>query len=160
MKMVILALGLILSVGAFADQPPAATQSESEIPLNLEVTKKPSSSEGLAGRIFYSMAILAILGGGMFYFVRRYSIPKTSKSQTQIKVISQHYFGPKKSVALIRIAGESMLIGITDANINLVKSLSLLDEDVPEQVPQNFSDTLETAGEEFVTRKLQGMRNI
>ncbi len=157
----------------------AKAQSESEIPLNLEAEKKSASSEGVAGRVFYSVAILLILGGGLFYFVKRYSIPKTSKSQAQIKVLSQHFFGPKKSVALIRIAGESMLIGITDNQINLVKSLSLLDEEVPEEVPQNFSRTLETKtdlepqvkaadDEEFaisgirdiVQRKLQGMRNI
>lgn len=161
------------------DTVAAKAPVESEIPLNLEAEKKNISSDGMAGRVFYSIAILAILGGGMFYFVKRYSIPKTSKSQAQIKILSQHYFGPKKSVALIRIAGESMLIGITDNSINLVKSLSLLDEDVPEEIPQNFSRTLESKtdldpkvqaaeDEEFaisgirdvVQRKLQGMRNI
>lgn len=159
--------------------PVEKVQAESEIPLNYNEQKKSASSDGIAGKVIYSLAILMMLAGGLFYFLKRYSIPKTSKSQTQIKILSQHYFGPKKSVALIRVAGESILIGVTDNQINLVKSMSLLDEDVPEEVPQNFSKTLKSkasddelgateTGEEFaisgirdiVQRKLQGMRNI
>jgi flagellar protein FliO/FliZ len=122
--------------------------AETEIPLNLETNKKATTSEGMAGKIIYSIAILLILGGGLIYMVRRYSLPKNSKTQTQIKVLSQHHFGPKRSLALVRVAGESILIGITDQNINLVKSLSMLDEEIPEEVPQNFEKTLKQKNQE------------
>ncbi len=152
--------------------------AETEIPLNLESPKKAVASEGMVGKVIYSLAILALLAGGGFYFLRKYSMPKNAKTQAQIKVLSQHHFGPKKSLALVRVAGESILIGITDQNINLVKSLSLLDEDIPEEMPKTFSKTLNeqvqsdesttTQEEDFaisgikdiVHRRLKSMRNF
>ena len=116
--------------------------AEAEIPLNLEAPKKSAAAEGVAGKILYTVIVLMMLAGGLFYFLRRYSMPKNSKVQNQIKILSQQHFGPKKSLALVRVAGESILIGITENNINLVKSLSLLDEDIPENIPKSFSATL------------------
>ena len=154
------------------------TPAETEIPLNLESPKKAAASEGMVGKVIYSLAILALLAGGAFYFLRKYSMPKNAKTQAQIKVLSQHHFGPKKSLALVRVAGESILIGITDQNINLVKSLSLLDEDIPDEMPKTFSKTLNeqvqseegstTQEEDFaisgikdiVHRRLKSMRNF
>jgi flagellar protein FliO/FliZ len=55
--------------------------------------------------------------------------------------LTQHYLGPKKSLAIIRVAGESILIGVTDTNINMIKSLALLDDEVPEEIhSNNFAD--------------------
>ena len=125
--------------------------AETEIPLNLEAPKKAAASEGIMGKVIYSIAILTLLAGGIFYFLRKYSMPKNSKMPTQIKVLSQHHFGPKRSLALVRVAGESILIGITDQNINLIKSLSLLDEDIPEEMPKSFSKTLKDQSEDEVT---------
>ncbi len=151
--------------------------AETEIPLNLETPKKSAATEGIIGKVIYSLAILTLLAGGLFYFLRKYSLPKNAKTQAQIKVLSQHHFGPKRSLAMVRVAGETILIGITDQNINLVKSLSLLDEDIPEDTPKNFSATLNdqvkvdsetTQDEDFaisgikdiVHRRLKSMRNF
>lgn len=156
-------------------EAPAATVAESEIPLNLEVAKKSATSDNLASKVVYSLGLLLLLAGGLFLLVKKFSVPKNAGAPTQIKLVSQHHFGPKRSLALIRVAGESMLIGVTDQQINLVKSLSLLDEDVPDEVPQNFSKTLKTKTEvtnadeedfaisgikDVVQRKLRGMRNF
>ena len=64
----------------------------------------------------------------------------------QIKVLSQHYLGPKRSLAIIHVAGESMLVGITDSNISMIKSLSLIDDEVPTTVPKTFADALAAPG--------------
>ncbi len=60
----------------------------------------------------------------------------------QIKVLSQHYLGPKKSLAIVHVAGESILIGVTDQNISMIKSLSLIDDEVPANLPNTFGQTL------------------
>jgi flagellar protein FliO/FliZ len=60
----------------------------------------------------------------------------------QIKVLSQHHLGPKKSLAIIHVAGESMLVGITDNNISMIKSLSLIDDEVPADMPNTFGQTM------------------
>lgn len=122
--------------------PKIDNRKESEIPLNLEGKKKASEDSSSLFRIVMSLAVLGVVGTGAFIFLRKYSVPKASKHQTQIKVLQQHYLGPKKSLAIVRVAGESILIGITDNNINMLKSLSLLDDEIPEEAPQSFGKVL------------------
>ena len=84
----------------------------------------------------------AIIGGG-FVMTKQWSKQKMKNPHTHIKILTQHHIGPKKSLAIIRVAGESILIGITDQNINLIKELSLLDEDIPETNSNTqFSETI------------------
>lgn len=118
------------------------TRKESEIPLNLEAHKKSASEDGGVFRILFTLSMLGLVGTGAFFFLRKYSVPKDRKHQTQIKVLQQHYLGPKKSLAIVRVAGESILIGVTDHNITMIKSLSLLDDEVPEEAPKNFEKVL------------------
>lgn len=118
------------------------TRKESEIPLNLEKDKKAASEGGGVFRILFTLSILGLVGAGAYFFLRKYKIPKAMKHQTQIKVLQQHYLGPKKSLAIVRVAGESILIGVTDHNISMIKALSLLDDEVPEESPQNFEKVL------------------
>ena len=115
---------------------------ESEIPLNLDGGKKVAQEGSSVFRIIFTLSILGLVGAGAFFFLRKYKIPKASKHQTQIKVLQQHYLGPKKSLAIVRVAGESILVGITDHNISMIKSLSLLDDEVPEEAPQSFGRVL------------------
>lgn len=112
---------------------------ETEIPVQMETVKKGDSHESPFLRIFISLGVIGILGGGAFHFLRKYRYSNDPKSQAaQIKIITQHYLGPKKSLAIVRVAGESVLIGVTEQNITMIKSLSLLDEDVPEETPKEF----------------------
>lgn len=119
------------------------TRSEAEIPLNFEAKKNAVSEGSGLFRILFTLSLLGLVGTGAFVFLRKYSIPKAKKHQTQIKVLQQHYLGPKKSLAIVRVAGESILIGITDHNISMIKSLSLLDDEVPVEAPQNFDRVLQ-----------------
>jgi flagellar protein FliO/FliZ len=61
----------------------------------------------------------------------------------RIKVLTQHHLGPKKSLMIVEVAGESMLIGVTDSNISMLKSLSLIDDEIPEQLPHSFENAIE-----------------
>ncbi|MFV8257485.1 FliO/MopB family protein [Bdellovibrio bacteriovorus] len=117
-------------------------RKESEILLNLESNKKAASEGGGVFRILFTLSMLGVVGTGAFFFLRKYKVPKAMKHQTQIKVLQQHYLGPKKSLAIVRVAGESILIGVTDHNISMIKSLSLLDDEVPEEAPQSFGKVL------------------
>lgn len=124
-------------------KPVVDTRKENEIPLNLDAAKTASSEGSSIFRILFSLALLGLIGTGAFIFLRKYAVPKAMKNQTQIKVLQQHYLGPKKSLAIVRVAGESILIGVTDHNINMIKSLSLLDDEVPEEMPQSFDSVIE-----------------
>jgi flagellar protein FliO/FliZ len=122
-----------------AVEAPKKDLKETEIPVQLEPTKKAAGSESSVFRFILSFSIIGALGCAAYFLLRKYKFSNSTKSQaTQIKVLSQHYLGPKKSLAIVRVAGESVLIGITDHNISMIKSLSLLDEDIPEETPREF----------------------
>lgn len=134
-----------------AEKLPATTQSqaavEEQIPLNIDVVKKATDATPASNRILLTGLIISAMLGGAYYFVRKYKTSNTiNKSSMQIKVLSQHYLGPKRSLAIIHVAGESMLVGITDSNISMIKSLSLIDDEVPTTIPKNFADALAAPG--------------
>jgi flagellar protein FliO/FliZ len=119
---------------------PKDTRSEKEIPVQLEAPVKANTGSNLWLKLVMTVSILGIAGAAFYLWARNQKRGSTSKNQmTQIKILSQTHLGPKKSLALIRVAGESILIGVTDQNINLIKALSLLDEEVPEEVPNSFN---------------------
>jgi flagellar protein FliO/FliZ len=116
--------------------------SESEIPVHLEAANKNTNAESPVKRMMFSFMLLGVLGCGGFFFLRKYiQNSPNKKSGKDIQVLTQHYLGPKKSLAIIRVAGESILIGVTDQNISLIKSLALLDEEIPQETPKSFKNT-------------------
>ena len=46
------------------------------------------------------------------------------RSKKMIEVISNHHLGPKKSIAVVRVAGNMLVLGITDDAINLITRIS------------------------------------
>ena len=121
----------------------AAKLSEDQIPLSIGATKKAAESTSGTTKALMSMMIVLLLIASTYYFVRRYKFSNTiNKSNTRIQVLSQHFLGPKKSLAIIHVAGESILVGITDQNISMIKSLSLIDDEVPADTPNNFGQTM------------------
>jgi flagellar protein FliO/FliZ len=132
-----------------------ATAKENEIPLSLEATKKVSSSESTYFRIVMVIALLGILASGTWVLVRKNRTQDIKRNKNEIKVLAQHYLGPKKSLAVVRVAGESILVGITDAQINMIKTLSLMDDELPEFASQNFRSELDERliDEEVINQK-------
>ncbi|MBY0554648.1 flagellar biosynthetic protein FliO [bacterium] len=132
-------------------QAPAekAKLAEDQIPLLIEADKKNADVGSSTSKAMMSAVIILALLGTTYYFVRKYKISNTiNKSNMQIKVLTQHYLGPKKSLAIIHVAGESILVGITDTNISMIKSLSLIDDEVPADMPKTFSESMnQKAGE-------------
>jgi flagellar protein FliO/FliZ len=130
---------------------------EEEIPVKLEAAKKAEATASPWYRMLLGLLIIGLLAGGSFIAIKRRSI-KSGKSSLapEIKILTKHFLGPKKELLIVRVAGESILIGVTDQNINLIKSLSLLDEDIPEEVPQSFAGIMEAGGaKEPALRKSQ-----
>lgn len=155
---------LVVSTFAFANEEAAtatsestvalAAKSEDQIPLNIDQVKKSSDGSSTSTRLMMTGLILSGLLGSAYYFVRKYKTSNSiNKSNMQIKVLSQHYLGPKRSLAIIRVAGESILIGVTDTNISMIKSLSLLDDEVPAETPATFSAAMNQNSES--TQKTQ-----
>lgn len=136
-----------LAAAKEAEVKASEVKKESEIPIlaaakTAEHTQKKESS---ATRIILSLGLVLGLLFGFSFFLKKYIKRSPHKKNSQIKVLTQHYLGPKKSLAIIRVAGESMLIGVTDQNINLIKPLALLDEEIPDNTSNNFSKSLDNS---------------
>ncbi len=157
MKVFLVTVMTLGSLMVFADETaaPAATETpavtamattklaEDQIPLVIDAGKKGAETTSSGTKAMASMVIVMCLIGASYFLVRKYKTSNViNKSNMQIKVLTQHYLGPKKSLAIIHVAGESILVGITDTNISMLKSLSLIDDEVPADMPKNFSDTL------------------
>ena len=118
--------------------------AEDQIPLKIDAGVKATDSQSQAGKLVLTLAVLVGMLGTGFYFIRKYSFSnKESKSNIKIKILTQHHLGPKKTLAVVRVAGESILIGVTDQNISMIKSLSLIDDEIPvESGPEHFEQAL------------------
>lgn len=125
--------------------PANAKLSEDQIPLTIETTKKASESGSATTKALMSGFIILALLGTSYYFVRKYRVSNVvnNKANMKIQILTQHYLGPKKSLAIVHVAGESILIGITDNNISMIKSLSLIDDEVPADMPKSFSESMQ-----------------
>jgi flagellar biogenesis protein FliO len=53
-----------------------------------------------------------------------------------IEMVANHYLGPKKSIAVLRVAGRLLVVGVTNENINLIAQL-------PVGASANLDETLE-----------------
>jgi len=129
----------------FEIPPNESVKSESEIPLNLRANNTKTPEGATTSKILVTFFVLGSLLIGGLVFAKKFSRTNITNSQNEIKVLTQHWLGPKKSIAVIRVAGESILLGITDQNINLIKSLSLLDEDIPDApIQSSFNQALQS----------------
>jgi flagellar protein FliO/FliZ len=156
-------------------------KSEKEIPVSLPSEAKATTASRDLAKYFYAFAAMALLGVGTVFGVRKYFSKVISKAEnTQIKIVTQHYLGPKKKLAIVRVAGESILIGVTEQNINMIKSLSLLDEDIPDVTAKDFKNELKSKEsglsenkfeeqydefsmsgvQDFVSKRLKNMRTL
>jgi flagellar protein FliO/FliZ len=118
-------------------------KAEKDIPVLGTKTKTAKSSGSAITRILFSLAVLCIALFATTVGLKRWAKRRQGKTQhTAIKILTQHFIGPKKSLAIVQVAGETILIGVTDQNITMLKSLALLDEEIPEQMPKNFDAAL------------------
>lgn len=134
---------------------------ESEIPVFIS-DKKEAKSEttSFAWRLLASMGILAVVAGGMVYASKRWNFKKDKGGQkTRIEILHQLHMGPKKSLGLIRVAGEVILIGITDQNISMLKTIALIDDELEGALGgKDFNGFLDDEFEMQDVRTLTGPR--
>ena len=151
-------LSLILSCSIFSYAEESAKLAENEIPLSITAEKKNIETNSSVKAVVSGVIVIVLLTAS-YYYVRKYKTSNViNKSNMQIKVLTQHYLGPKKSLAIIHVAGESILVGITDANISLIKSLSLIDDELQAaEMPKNFKESLNQSAAQITPQKEKSM---
>lgn len=90
---------------------------------------------------FIVLGFLAVVILFSFFKVRKLSIRNRSLSLngTKIRILAQRFLDQKKSIAIIQVSGENLLVGITEQNISVLKTLSLLNEETSKEVSKTPS---------------------
>lgn len=119
---------------------------ESEIPVFAATTQEKKTAGAGIERLVITLFVVCVVLGAALFGIKRWSINRKGQagSPTKIQILTQYHLGPKKSLAIVQVAGEAILIGITDQNISMLKTLALIDDEVPGLVPKNFSDELDS----------------
>lgn len=129
-------------------------KKESEIPVFSKSEKLVKSENSLLWRLVASLALVAVIGGSLIVAGRRWGRKKNlGGEKARIEILHQYHLGPKKSLALVRVAGEALLIGCTDQSINMLKSVTLIDDELEGILGKDFNGFLE---DEF---KVEDMRS-
>lgn len=135
----------VLQPAAKAAEASKDKRPESEIPVFVDKAETKKAGGSSLERLVMTLAVVCVLLGAALFGLKRWAARrgKYVSSPTKINILTQHHLGPKKSLAIIQVAGEAILIGITDHNISMLKTLALIDDEVPGVVPKNFADELE-----------------
>ncbi len=110
------------------------------------VSQSAGMSKGMGSEswvtAFLGLGVVVTLIFGLAWFVKRFSgLNGTGKSH--IKVLTVLPVGARERVALIEVAGEQLLIGITAQNINLLKNFEGIVVRPPD-APSDFASRLQS----------------
>jgi flagellar protein FliO/FliZ len=140
------------------------TQSEEQIPVRIAQAGQKTPAEASLTKMVAYCFLIVLLGGGTIWYVRKSRKQSNTQAKaTDIKILSQLHLAPKRQLTLIRVSGETLLIGVTEHQITMLKSLSLLDEEIPEELPKSFSKTMlanESSREEDEDFSISGIRDV
>jgi flagellar protein FliO/FliZ len=129
---------------AKAEAKPEAELKESEIPVVMSAKKAEADKGNSIWRMVASLAIVAVTAAIGLFVSKRWARKKDKGGQkARIEMMHQLHLGPRKSIGLIRVAGETMLVGITDQNINMLKAVTLIDDELEHVMGKDFNGFLE-----------------
>lgn len=138
------------------NQVAVQTPTEAQIPVLKNERSPKAEAPSNWMRLIGSAVFVLVLTAGLIVVIKKVSKQKNIVGKkVRIEVLHQHFLGPKKSVALIQVAGEAVLIGVTDHNINMIKSVALIDDEVDGE-PQDFNGFLE---EDFTVEQLTAQKS-
>ncbi|MFH1701052.1 MAG: flagellar biosynthetic protein FliO [Candidatus Zixiibacteriota bacterium] len=166
----LLLLLFIIPVWAENDMPaetetnpaPAVENSASKDPVVPSVTGEilPSLS-----RIGIALAVIVAIIYLTVFLLKKISgkgLGRAARGKT-VQIVEHTYLAPKKSVCLLKMADRAVLVGITEANINLLTECEW--DELPEEnrqmitkAPKGFQSALtEAAGKLFKSRAAKGV---
>lgn len=117
---------------------------ESDIPVMIAPKKAAKEESSILWRLVASVGLILTVAGALVFASKKWGRKADKGGQkARIEMMHQFHLGPKKSVALLRVSGEAFLIGITDQNINMLKSVTLIDDELEQALNPDFNGFLE-----------------
>lgn len=125
---------------------------ESEIPAFRGSEKTTEASSSPLARLLFGAGIILTLAFGLLLAAKRFGKKSSlQNSNVRMDIVAQKAISPKQNLVVVRVAGEHILIGATDNSVNMIKSISLIDDEAQDNLPQDFNNFLE---DEFVEQPL------
>ncbi|MCC6544145.1 MAG: flagellar biosynthetic protein FliO [Nitrospirae bacterium] len=102
--------------------------------------KDPPGFTGSFIKMVTALGIVLSLLFAIVYLVKKYLGKKIGLSgqDQKIRVVTSTYLGPKKSIALVEIAGEKIVVGVTATHISMLTKLGK-DEDFVEVLKEKIN---------------------
>jgi hypothetical protein len=117
---------------------------ESQIPIYSKGKTIEKASSDPYWRVIATVVVICIFGAAAIFIARKRGFKRNQPGLgARIEVLHQHHFSPKKGLALIRVAGEVMLISMTDQSISMIKPVALIDDEVSGIMGKDFNNFLE-----------------
>lgn len=114
--------------------------SEDQIPVFKKRQEEKKNMDAKTHEVLLSLVVIFMFLIGGIVVVRKWFNKKQKFIEDEkIQVLTQHYLGPKKSLAIVQVGAHNILIGVTDQNINMIKTLSTKENVSPEQDLPNWS---------------------
>jgi flagellar biosynthetic protein FliO len=124
-----------------------------------------NSSPDVVSGAFQMLTALGIVLGGLllvFYFMKRYLKRDVGGSSGQlIQVIASQYIGIKKTIALVKVPGTILVVGVSNDKISMLTKIE--DKEIIEAIQQeasgispSFSDHLQRLTARFKSAKTGG----
>lgn len=142
-----------------SDTQPLASVLKGDVTAK-QLIPKTSGPPEIYGSFFKMILVLGLLVSLLLvvlYVVKRFFWKKMSKGgvDESIRVITSAYVGPKKSIALVEVAGERIVVGITNDNISMLtkvnkdmefnavlrEQISIIPDEKPDEKPDANPDT-------------------
>lgn len=133
------------NLDAIEDKVVNSEKAENQILLN-ETKSAAAKATGPGVPKKLIMGLVAVLGMAGVLIVSLQKMGRNTGHSTlakNINILTQKSLGPKKNLMLIQVAGETILIGVTDHNISHIKTLSLLEDELPQFIDPKFSNQLQ-----------------
>lgn len=131
-------------------------EKESEIPAFRGKVKEKESSSSPWTRLILGAGVVLTLALGLLVGAKRFAKKRLApNSKIKLDIVSQKAISPKQNLLVVRVAGEHILIGATDHSINMIKGVSLIDDETEDQLPQDFNNFLE---DEFVEQSISSQK--
>jgi flagellar biosynthetic protein FliO len=118
----------------FLLQPIANKSAETKLsavpPLNIDESrrldlKKPMDPVAITVRTFTMFALVLAFMFLIFYVLKKYVLKNTifGGSEKFVRVLGSGFLGPKKSIVMVEVAGEVLVLGISNDNISLLTQI-------------------------------------
>lgn len=146
---------IFLSAGTWAQQ------AEESITIPLATTAIGPEATGNSQLMWRYYVGLVVVGGialaGFLLVKKTKQLVPRKVAPYKMKVINHLSLGPKKNLTIIEVAGEHILLGVTDHQVSLIKSLSILEDDLGESSLSNFDKVAQKIDEKHSEEKFKDL---